>query len=351
MDCPKCQNDDISESGICRTCGYVISVEEAAAGTETVFEPDPAGGIAADSAPEGEQYEPDAEDAAAGDYDADAASAPPEEEQKPAWRQELSERLKAIKEKRESAGAPGQSKTGAGSIPIPPPRFPSPQPTIVPAGKPADAVPERKPLPRPVPLPKQKKLEPIRPTQPEERPILREVPQRDVRSLIDKAISGRPLEPAAPVVVPLPAVAEAVDDPEDEEGKMILLSRTLSGLVDLIVVIVCSGIFVIAADFFSGIVALDTVSYLIFAGVFLLTYFFYSMFFLTATNQTVGMMITELRVVAADQLRPSVSQLLRRCFGHLASVLGLGFGLIWSLFDSDSQCFHDRISDTRVVRL
>jgi uncharacterized RDD family membrane protein YckC len=62
------------------------------------------------------------------------------------------------------------------------------------------------------------------------------------------------------------------------------------------------------------------------------------------------MMITDLRIVDADGRRPSVSQILRRCFGYLASVLVLGLGLLWSLFDRDSQCFHDRISDTRIVR-
>ena len=57
---------------------------------------------------------------------------------------------------------------------------------------------------------------------------------------------------------------------------------------------------------------------------FLLTYFFYSLFFLTASSQTIGMMITDLRVVDADGRRPSISQLLRRGFGHLASVLVSG---------------------------
>ena len=139
--------------------------------------------------------------------------------------------------------------------------------------------------------------------------------------------------------------------PSDDEGKLILLSRTLSGLVDLIIVLLCSGVCIIAADFFSGIIALDTVSYLIYSVLFLLTYFFYSIFFLAASSQTIGMMITDLRVVDADGGRPSISQLLRRGFGHLASLLVLGLGLLWSLFDRESQCFHDRISDTRVIRL
>ena len=38
------------------------------------------------------------------------------------------------------------------------------------------------------------------------------------------------------------------------EGKLILLSRTLSGLVDLLIVVLCTGVFIIAADYFSGIV-------------------------------------------------------------------------------------------------
>ena len=120
------------------------------------------------------------------------------------------------------------------------------------------------------------------------------------------------LFPASRLNQPAPDATGGFSDPRmelpsDDEGKLILLSRTLSGLVDLIIVLLCSGVCIIAADFFSGIIALDTISYLIFSVLFLLIYFFYSLFFLAASNQTIGMMITDLRVVDAD-LRAAIHQ-------------------------------------------
>ena len=88
-----------------------------------------------------------------------------------------------------------------------------------------------------------------------------------------------------------------------------------------------------------------------FSGLFLLVYFFYSIFFLAASNQTLGMMITDLRVVGSDEGRPLIRQLVGRCFGYLISLMGLGIGLLWSLFDRESLCFHDRVSHTHIIRI
>ena len=87
------------------------------------------------------------------------------------------------------------------------------------------------------------------------------------------------------------------------------------------------------------------------AALFLLIYFLYSIFFLASSNQTLGMMITDLRVVGSDERRPLMRQLVGRCFGFLLSFFGLGIGLLWSLFNRESLCFHDRISHTRVIRI
>jgi uncharacterized RDD family membrane protein YckC len=77
----------------------------------------------------------------------------------------------------------------------------------------------------------------------------------------------------------------------------------------------------------------------------------YSIFFLAASGQTVGMMITDLRVIGIANSRPSVSQLFARSFGYLLSVIVLGAGLVYSFFDRKHRCFHDRLSDTSVIRI
>ena len=96
---------------------------------------------------------------------------------------------------------------------------------------------------------------------------------------------------------------------------------------------------------------MDNFSLVLFSCVFLLNYFVYSLFFLAASNQTIGMMITELRVIGLDGNRPSVRQILQRCCGYLVSLFCLGIGLLLGLFDRESRCFHDRISGTHVVRI
>jgi uncharacterized RDD family membrane protein YckC len=183
-----------------------------------------------------------------------------------------------------------------------------------------------------------------------EKPSAKPTNSREIQNLIDNAVS-RKLSQSSKFSASAGLFSSTEEVPQENEGKLILLSRTLCGLVDLMIIILCTGILIIAADFFSGIIALDAISYLCFSMLFLFTYFFYSLFFLASSNQTIGMMITDLRVVNADDGRPSFRQLMRRCWAYLVSLFGLGFGLFWGFFDRDSLCFHDRISDTRVVRL
>ena len=346
MGCPQCHSDDISDSGICFACGYVTSI------SDTTLKPESESEIGNNvSASETENSETQSHSGLIEvDYSEGEPKAEPSEET-PAWRQELAQRLHAIKQKREAMGPAKQSQTRDKNPSILPPRTQTGQPSISSAARALDAAPVRKPAPKPQnPPPKQKTLQPLGMGLSGGKPAPGEADTRDVQALIDNAISGRASQ-STETDATSGFSDPGMELPSDDEGKLILLSRTLSGLVDLIIVLLCSGVCIIAADFFSGIIALDTISYLIFSVLFLLTYFFYSLFFLAASSQTIGMMITDLRVVDADGGRPSISQLLRRGFGHLASLLVLGLGLLWSLFDRESQCFHDRISDTRVIRL
>jgi uncharacterized RDD family membrane protein YckC len=345
MGCPQCHSDDISDSGICLVCGYVTSISSTAQEPESESEIENS-----ESASEIENSESQSHSGLIAVDDSEGKPKEGQTAEKPTWRQELAQRLHAIKQKREFSGVAKQSRARDKKPSISTQRTQTNQPSILSAARAFEAAPARKPVSKPqVPLPKQKTLQPLSLGLHGGKPAPKKTDDRDVQALIDNAIFGKSSQSPGTVA------ASGFSDPSaellsDNEGKLILLSRTLSGLVDLIIVLICSGVCIIAADFFSGIIALDTISYLIYSMLFLLTYFFYSIFFLTASSQTIGMMITDLRVVDAEGGRPSISQLLRRGFGHLASLLVLGLGLLWSLFDHDSQCFHDRISDTRVIR-
>jgi uncharacterized RDD family membrane protein YckC len=91
-------------------------------------------------------------------------------------------------------------------------------------------------------------------------------------------------------------------------------------------------------------------SLILFSVLFLLNFFLYSLFFLSSSNQTIGMMITDLRVIGRGERRPTLGQLLRLCCGYLVSLFGLGIGLLSGLFDRGNLCFHDHISGTYVAR-
>ena len=129
------------------------------------------------------------------------------------------------------------------------------------------------------------------------------------------------------------------------------MSRTLAGLVDIIIVAVCASSFIFAVDVLEGIEVFDAVSVIYFALLVLATYFVYSFFFLGTANQTIGMMLTDLRIVGVSFERPRAIQILIRCIAFLLGSAGLGIGLLWSCFDRQSRCLHDQLSKTRVVRV
>jgi uncharacterized RDD family membrane protein YckC len=293
MNCPQCQSSEISSSRICLVCGYHLDGKTEI--TEEIKKEEAAPASPATSS--------------GGDL--------------PPWRQELSERLRAIKQDKES------KKAALPAIaPVASADSPQRQRNPVPLARQTHSEPKSR-----MPAPQQKLLTPIDPKDPKE-----------VEKLIDKAVRRKSIHSSE-------AQMSELAMPVPYEDKLILLSRTLSGLIDLMLITLCAGIFIIASDYFSGIIALDSISIAGYAALFLLIYLIYSIFFLAASTQTIGMMITDLRLVGNDGRRPFLYQIIGRCFVFLFSLFGLGIGLAWSLFNNDSACFHDLISRTRVIRI
>lgn len=282
----------------------------------------------------------------------EGAQESPQKEDVPQWRKDLSQRLQEIRQKKEIAETAGKG-TPIDSKPSPAPeaQIQTVAVPVSPPPKPKEKPPARKPTPKPsAPVPRQITLQPVASECAASKPAAQPADPREIQKLIDSVVSRR--SPAAETQA---GFAENYSAARErlvaEEGKWILLSRTLSGLIDLICIVLSAGIFVLAADFISGIIVLDLISLANFSALLLLTYFFYSIFFLFASNQTLGMMITDLRVVGMDEKRPSLKQLLIRCSCFLFSLLVLGIGLLWSLFNRKNMCLHDRLSGTLVVRI
>lgn len=69
-----------------------------------------------------------------------------------------------------------------------------------------------------------------------------------------------------------------------------------------------------------------------------------------ASGQTLGKMLTGIRVVSSGAWRVPVTQAAMRAALALLSLLTLGLGYLPALAGSDRRALHDRLSNTRVVR-
>jgi len=132
----------------------------------------------------------------------------------------------------------------------------------------------------------------------------------------------------------------------------LLSARAISGFIDLGILAMSTGAFLLAACILSGARAFHSTSILSYSFLFLLVYFLYSACFLGIANRTIGMMITHLRLTASDhETRPASRQIFLRCCLYFLSVALAGSGLIWAFFDPERRCLHDRLTDTRINRM
>ncbi|MDE3187753.1 MAG: RDD family protein [Acidobacteriota bacterium] len=72
----------------------------------------------------------------------------------------------------------------------------------------------------------------------------------------------------------------------------------------------------------------------------------YNALFLTLAHATPGMMFARISLCTFDDECPSRAQLRGRLGAMLLSLLPVGLGLMWAVFDEDHLCWHDRLSRT-----
>ncbi|QBZ91518.1 RDD family protein [Pseudomonas viciae] len=73
--------------------------------------------------------------------------------------------------------------------------------------------------------------------------------------------------------------------------------------------------------------------------------------FWTHNGQTLGMQVWCIRVQNADGTAITLWQALLRFVVSIASLLLVGLGFIWALFDKRKRSWHDIYSDTQLVRV
>jgi uncharacterized RDD family membrane protein YckC len=86
------------------------------------------------------------------------------------------------------------------------------------------------------------------------------------------------------------------------------------------------------------------------AGLALIGMLYYAFFFALPVS-TPGMKYAGIGLCTFDSQSPTRAQLRRRLIAMLLSILPVGLGLVWSLFDEDHLSWHDRFSQTYPRRL
>ena len=77
----------------------------------------------------------------------------------------------------------------------------------------------------------------------------------------------------------------------------------------------------------------------------------YDVLFVGALGATPGKLVVRLRIVRPDGSRISYGRAFGRYFAKIVSALILGIGFIMAAFDDEKRALHDRICDTRVIRV
>jgi uncharacterized RDD family membrane protein YckC len=73
---------------------------------------------------------------------------------------------------------------------------------------------------------------------------------------------------------------------------------------------------------------------------------FYQMVFSTFADATPGMRYARVSLCTFNNQSPTRAQVLGRLGALLLSVLAMGLGLAWAIFDENHLCWHDRLSQT-----
>ncbi|AEF98807.1 RDD domain containing protein [Methylomonas methanica MC09] len=78
------------------------------------------------------------------------------------------------------------------------------------------------------------------------------------------------------------------------------------------------------------------------------SYVFYGWFW-THGGQTLGLRAWKIKLVNSDGIAANWRQVSMRFFAAMLSWACFGLGFVWCIFDKNRQCWHDRLSKTRLV--
>jgi uncharacterized RDD family membrane protein YckC len=320
---------------------------------------------------------------------------------RPQWRKDLSERVREIQERRAREGSreaeekarqrAEQPAKEAGASPlglVPQPDQPKINPIVAAALKRLERAQQPTPPPRRQAMggaavavarvaEEQYQLE----SQVEERPALAPVPE-SIREP-EQALETKPAEAArehtlsvvqptlvaqsAPVISQAPATHAVVVPPASEptletqdadafafeeiyDDRASVFSRIAASFVDLLVVAFASSPFAAIIELTNGNWTDERVVASM-GGILAIIMFLYLTTSTALAGRTWGMSLVSLRAVDVDTgLPPTTRQSVTRAVAYMLSLVTLGFGLLYALFDAEGRTAHDHLSGTAVVR-
>jgi uncharacterized RDD family membrane protein YckC len=194
-----------------------------------------------------------------------------------------------------------------------------------------------------------------------EGPLAAEGPERQL-SIFEVDPGVLPVQPAAAIAsTPWPSIqleAQLQDEPEPvsatvsqlEQDQAPIGHRLLATVVDgALIAGAFMGAVLLAAANIDHPPAAKTVAYSALLAL-LLTGLLYQALFLILVKATPGMMYARISLCTFDDKFPTRAQLRRRLGALLLSMIPVGLGIAWILFDDDRLCWHDRLSKTYLRR-
>jgi uncharacterized RDD family membrane protein YckC len=300
----------------------------------------------------------------------------------PQWRKELSERVRAIQERRAREAEETAKRRLEQPVPeatpapplglVPPPDAPPVNPIVAAALKRIErARQSTPPMPRgrasmsgaAVAVAHVAEEQYHHDQQPE--PVARPV-QREHNLAVVTAQPTPKTETLATQTIPKRVVGTVVDDEvlaslDDQEPDSALLeelyddrapmvARFAGGFIDLLVVAFASSPFAAIIELTNGNWMDMRVSASM-GGIIVVVMFLYLTASTAMTGRTWGMSLVSLRAVDADTgLLPTTRQAVLRALAYMVSLATLGLGILYALFDAEGRAAHDHLSSTAVVR-
>jgi uncharacterized RDD family membrane protein YckC len=181
-----------------------------------------------------------------------------------------------------------------------------------------------------------------------------------------------PAQPVTKVAVPAkkPETKRVIPEPDektlpaslDEEAPSVdfdeglyddrapVLSRIAGSAIDLLVVAFASSPFAAIIELTNGNWG-DWRVMASMGGIVLVVMFLYLTAATALAGRTWGMSLVALRAVDADTgLPPTTKQSVGRAILYILSLVTLGLGILYALFDAEGRTAHDHLSGTAVVR-